>query len=271
MKLFLLGEARAEYTDAEKSASTETEPWGGLAAVVSGRLARYLHRVGEPRGTAPWRQQFRNGQRALRRHRNRHALQLLTAAVADCPAARRPELAAALRALGFACARLGRRDAALRCWVDAQRTRKQARLARLIRRCSNDYGMPRQHHRILDDWRAFHSLQLSRYVAAGGRLPLGPAESDMLRDLLWGHFTEVLRGGVLHDRTAEQRRELFMGMQIPFPLLRLPSSPPVFAIAVDFGRGRRPSAADPCLCGSALPYVVCCGRIPTSAEVAIGS
>ena len=197
-------------------------------------------------------------------------MQLLTAAVAECPATERSELAAALRALGFACARLGRRDAALRCWVDAQRTRKQAPLARLIRRCSNDYGMPRQHHRILDDWRAFHSLQLSRYVDAGGRLPLGPAESDMLRDLLWGHFTALLRGGVLDGLSAEQRRELFMNLQIPFPLLRLPSEPPGTAIAVDFVRGRRPSPADPCLCGSALPYVVCCGRIPTSGEIAIG-
>ncbi len=202
------------------------------------------------------RQQFRNGRRALRRHRNRKALQLLTAAVAECPASERSELAAALRALGFACARLGRRDAALRCWVDAQRTRKQARLARLIRRCSNDYGMPRQHHRILDDWRAFHSLQLSRYVAGGGRLPLGPAESDMLRDLLWGHFTELLRGGVLEGLTTEQRRDLFMNLTIPFPLLRLPSAPPGNTIAVDFMRGRRPSAADPCVCGSALPYAV---------------
>lgn len=217
------------------------------------------------------RQQFRNGRRALRRHRNRQALQLLTAAVAECPATERSQLAAALRALGFACARLGRRDAALRCWVDAQRTRKQAALARLIRRCSNDYGMPRQRHRILDDWRAFHSLQLSRYVTAGGRLPLGPAESDMLRDLLWSHFTELLRGGVLEGLSAEQRRELFMSLQIPFPLLRLPSEPPADnTIAVDFVRGRRPSAADPCLCGSALPYVLCCGRIPTSGEVAIG-
>ncbi|MDE0027337.1 MAG: SEC-C domain-containing protein [Spirochaetaceae bacterium] len=217
------------------------------------------------------RQQFRNGRRALRRHRNRKALQLLTAAVAECPASERSELAAALRALGFACARLGRRDAALRCWVDAQRTRKQARLARLIRRCSNDYGMPRQHHRILDDWRAFHSLQLSRYVAGGGRLPLGPAESDMLRDLLWGHFTELLRGGVLEGLTTEQRRDLFMNLTIPFPLLRLPSGPPGNTIAVDFMRGRRPSAADPCVCGSALPYAVCCGRVPASEEVAIGS
>ena len=216
------------------------------------------------------RQQFRNGRRALRRHRNRQALQLLTAAVAECPATERSQLAAALRALGFACARLGRRDAALRCWVDAQRTRKQAPLARLIRRCSNDYGMPRQHHRILDDWRAFHSLQLSRYVAAGGRLPLGPAESDMLRDLLWSHFTELLRGGAMEGLSAEQRRELFVSLQIPFPLLRLPSEPPGNTIAVDFVRGRRPSAADPCLCGSALPYVLCCGRIPTSGEIAIG-
>ena len=191
--------------------------------------------------------------------------------MAECPAARRRELAAALRALGFACARLGRRDAALRCWVDAQRTRKQTGLARLIRRCTNDHGMPRQRHRILDDWRAFHSLQLSRYVDVGGRLPLGPAESDMLRDLLWGHFTELLRAGLLNGRSAELRRELFMNLQIPFPLLQLPSSRPGPEITVDFARGRRPSPADPCLCGSALPYVVCCGRIPTSGELAIGS
>ena len=201
-------------------------------------------------------------------------MQALTAAVAECPAGRRTELAAALRALGFACARLGRRDAALRCWVDAQRTRKEARLARLIRGCSNDYGMPRQKHRILDDWRAFHSLQLARYVAVGGRLPLRPAETDMLRDLLWGHFTELLRGGELERRDTEQRRELFMALQVPFPLPRMPRSDPPgngTPIAVDFVRGRRLLSGDSCMCGSGLPYVVCCGRIPTSEEVASGS
>lgn len=133
--------------------------------------------------------------------------------------------------------------------------------------------MPRQKHRILDDWRAFHSLQLSRYVVAGGRLPLRPAEADMLRDLLWGHFTELLRGGELSRRSTEQRRELFIALPVPFPLLRPAGDPRGngTAIAVDFVRGRRLLSGDPCVCGSALPYVVCCGRIPTSEEIASGS
>ena len=232
---------------------------------------QYVERVTGPRRSPRWRQQFRNGRRALRSHRNRRALELLTAAVAACPASGRAELAAALRVLGFACARLGRLDAALRCWVDAQRTHKQPRLARLIRTCSNDHGMPRQGHRLLDDWRAFHSLQLARYVRAKVRTPLGVAETDMLRDLLWGHFTELVRCGALHGRTAEQRRRLFAGLEISFPLL-LPvvaGSEPV--LAADFVRRRRTLDGDPCVCGSGLPYMVCCGRIPTSDEIATGS
>ena len=186
----------------------------------------------------------------------------------------RVELALVLRSLGFACSRLGRRDAALRCWVDAQRTHKQPRLARLIGTCSNDHGMPRQGHRLLDDWRAFHSLQLARYVRAKTHTPLGAAETDMLRDLLWSHFTELVRRGALQGHSAEQRRQLFAGLQISFPLL-LPAATDASdagrVVAVDFVRRRRPLAGDPCVCGSGLPYVVCCGRIPTSEEIATGS
>lgn len=224
-----------------------------------------------PRRSPSWRRQFRDGRRALRGHRNRRALELLTAAAASCPAGQRAGLAAALRWLGFVCARLGRRDAALRCWVDAQRTHKQPSLARLIRTCSNDHGMPRQGDRLLDDWRAFHSLQLARYVRAKARVPLGAAETDMLRDLLWGHFTELVQCGALRGRNAEQRRRLFAGLPISFPLL-LPAAPAAGrVVAVDFVRRRQLLGRDPCVCGSGLPYVVCCGRIPTSDEIATGS
>lgn len=224
-----------------------------------------------PRRSPSWRRQFHQGRRALRGHRNRRALDLLTAAAASCPAAQRAGLAATLRWLGFVCARLGRRGAALRCWVDAQRTHKQPGLARLIRTCSNDHGMPRQGHRLLDDWRAFHSLQLARYVRAKAGAPLGAAETDMLRDLLWGHFTELVRRGALRGRTAEQRRRLFAAMQVTFPLLLPAAAGAERVVAADFLRRRRPVDGDPCVCGSGLPYVVCCGRIPTSDELATGS
>ena len=233
--------------------------------------AQYLQPVTAPRRSPRWRQQFRNGRRALRSHRNRRALEFLTAALASCPASGRAGLADVLRSLGFACARLGRRDAALRCWVDAQRTCKHPRLARLIRVCSNDHGMARQGHRLLDDWRAFHSLQLARYVRAKVHPRLGAAETDMLRDLLWGHFTELVQSGVLHGRSAEQRRQLFAGMQLSLPLLLPAATDPERVLAVDFVRRRRALDGDPCVCGSGLPYVVCCGRIPTSDEIAIGS
>lgn len=232
---------------------------------------QYFGGVTGPRRSPSWRRQFHQGRRALRGHRNRRALDLLTAAAASCPAAQRAGLAATLRWLGFVCARLGRRGAALRCWVDAQRAHKQPGLARLIRTCSNDHGMPRQGHRLLDDWRAFHSLQLARYVRAKERVPLGAAETDMLRDLLWGHFTELVRRGALRGRTAEQRRRLFAAMQVTFPLLLPAAAGTERVVAADFLRRRRPVDGDPCVCGSGLPYVVCCGRIPTSDEIATGS
>ena len=251
--------------------------WQWLAVAGSGwqwpvvREPEYLERVTGPRRSARWRQQFRAGRRALRSHRNRQALELLTAALAACPVARRDDLAAVLRLLGFACARLGRVDAALRCWVDAQRMRKHPYLARLIRSCSNDHGMPRQRHRLLDDWHAFHSLQLARYAQAKAPIPLGDAEADMLRDLLWGHFTELVRRGVLQGRSAEHRRRLFARVQISFPVLLPTAMGEERALTVDFIRRRPPAGDDPCVCGSGLPFVVCCGRIPASDEIVAGS
>lgn len=93
----------------------------------------------------------------------------------------------------------------------------------------------------------------------------------MLRDLLWGHFTELVRRGALRGRTAEQRRRLFAAMQVTFPLLLPATAGAERVVAADFARRRRPADGDPCVCGSALPYVVCCGRVPTSDEIATGS
>ena len=84
----------------------------------------------------------------------------------------------------------------------------------------------------------------------------------MLRDLLWGHFTELVQSGVLDGRTAEQRRRLFAGMQISLPLLLPAATDAGRVLPFDFVRRRRALDGDPCVCGSGLPYVVCCGRIP---------
>ncbi len=131
--------------------------------------------------------------------------------------------------------------------------------------------MPRQGDRLLDDWRAFHSLQLARYVRAKARVPLAPAEADMLRDLLWGHFAELVRNDALRGRDAGERRRLFAELQVSFPLLLPAAAGTEHVVAVDFVRRRPLLDGDPCVCGSGLPYVVCCGRIPTSDEIAIGS
>ena len=112
----------------------------------------------------------------------------------------------------------------------------------------------------------------------------------MLRDLLWDHFSALVRAGALRDASPERRHAVFAQLRIPFPIILSPAhaqdafaqdafaqdafaqdafaqdafaqDAPHAVLPVEDARHRPLWSGDPCPCGSALAYDACCGRIP---------
>jgi hypothetical protein len=196
--------------------------------------------------------------------------------VEKAPQSADPVLATSLYYLGVALARLGETESAIRSWLLSHRIRRGTFAARMVERYTNGYGMARQGQRDLDDWRAFLAIQLARYLS---RKKWGhfssPAERDMVRDLLVDAWASLRLRASLEDMEPLAKRRLFEGVEVVFPMEPKSGAPEHPAeegvITVDFRRGRRTQATDPCPCGSRLRFMSCCGRLPDVRDLLGGS
>jgi hypothetical protein len=197
----------------------------------------------------------------LSRHNPADALRLFRLALDACPATDERQLAKLLYFLGFALMRVGNADAAMDSWRAAHRLRRRTYALRMLRRYANCYGMERQSTGELDDWKAFLSIQVGRYLSGKrhGRFS-AQAERDMVRDLVFEYWRAIRASAVLAGRSPGEREQILSAVEIVFPY-RLPEDAPGEVIPVDFRRKRRVAPADRCPCGSGLPFMACCGRL----------
>ncbi len=131
----------------------------------------------------------------------------------------------------------------------------------------NEYGMPVQKSSKKDDEAAFTAIHVMRYLYTKKSGKFGTlAERDMIFELIseaWSDFLERVEYKRL--RTAEKVSK-FREYVIFFPTFTVPDSIETEesgVIYADFG-------SDLCACGSGLPYLQCCGRIKTIAEIENG-
>ena len=144
----------------------------------------------------------------------------------------------------------------------AARLRKRScHPGKMLHRLGNDYGMVRQATPELDDWQAFYSIHLQRYLRSkrSQRITTG-AESDMIRDLIYDTWKRLNNRRLLAAKSAQEKLELFGSVEIVFPFYLLPSERAGDVISVDFVAKSRLSAHDRCRCGSGMPFMMCCGR-----------
>ena len=140
----------------------------------------------------------------------------------------------------------------------------------LLDRFCNDYGMAKQDCEAQDDWQAFYSIQLTRYLRGFKKRTLSDrSERSMISDIIREAWERLQSSGELEGCSAEEKYEIFQKTTIDFPLfyygrLRDP------VVQVNFNTGRRIKPGDPCPCGSELQYGCCCGRNPGGDELAIG-
>jgi len=220
--------------------------------------------------TENWRRSFLQGVRHLARHDAAGALRLLSRALQECPSRQADELTRVLYYLGVTLKRLGYGNSAVRSWIASLRMKRSKQARRMFDRFANSYGMAKQVCGEQDDWQAFYSIHLLRYLRGFRRSSLSSeAERRMLSDVIRCYWERLKASGALEGRSCAEKMELFKSMRIDFPLFCLDDgSDPV--LRVDFLRGCRVRATDPCPCGSGLLFLACCGRTPGEDELSVG-
>lgn len=212
---------------------------------------------------------FDRGLGSLARHDTAQAVRSLQKALAACPLSRTHELYRIGFYLGVALRRAGYSQSAIRSWLSCQRLNKRGHARRMLARLTNGYGMEKQACEELDDWSAFASVHLSRYLLAKKRHGFATrAERDMVTDLIRDHWRTLGGSGVLTGKKSCEKLELFRNVPIIFPtvLVEHPgATAPV--ISVDFRSQRRVNLTDRCSCGSGLRFMHCCGRTPGREEL----
>ncbi|MBN1685815.1 MAG: SEC-C domain-containing protein [Spirochaetales bacterium] len=224
------------------------------------------------RNIESWRIAYARGKAFLSLHDPERALKSFEQALAECPVGRSKELGKILFFLGVTLKKLGLSGCALRSWSAARKLDKHNFSDKFLERFTNRYGMIRQETPELDDWNAFYSIQLGRYLATKRSKKIGTdAENDMIWDLIREGWNELRQSVDLSILSSCERLALFGNYRIVFPFFSVPAAQESYeSIPVDFTRQRRISFDDKCLCGSGLPYRLCCGRIPCKDELAGG-
>lgn len=201
---------------------------------------------------------YRAGMRSLARHDAQTALRQLRAAVDACPPDCPAVLARYLYWLAIPLLRLGKSELAVKSLVSAQKLEPRGPARRLYRHMVNDYGMVSTGCGDKDDFRAFFSIQLRRYLGSrpGGRFRT-EAERDAVARIIadaWLGFTGT---GILAEKSCSDKLELFHAFEIPFPFRFLDKAK---VLPGNFRRGTLQKPDARCSCGSGLPYRQCCGR-----------
>ncbi len=196
----------------------------------------------------------------------------LQKALDDCPTSDTRGLYQICFYLGIALRRVGYPQSAIKSWTACLRLNKRGHMRRMLSRFTNCYGMDRQASAEGDDWQAFSSIQIARYLLCKNKRVFSTlAEQDMIRDLVRDSWIDLSLSGTLGGKTSCEKLEAFREVRIVFPSIVLAephANGPV--IAVNFQSKQKVELNDRCSCGSGLPYFLCCGRIPGREELLSG-
>jgi tetratricopeptide (TPR) repeat protein len=207
----------------------------------------------------------------LARHNPQEAVRYFENALRECPASRGADLYRICFYMGVALQRLGHPETAIKSWVSCQRLKKRGHIRKLLSRLTNPYGMEKQKRSELDDWKAFASVQLTRYLLSKNKRTFSTrAEQDMVVDLIRDYWDSLAKSGVLAGKSCAEKHAIFTRTQIVFPTILIPQRVGEPVIPVNFHTQKRVNFTDRCYCGSGQPFHLCCGRTPGNEEVLSG-
>ena len=128
---------------------------------------------------------YNRGLAGLARHRPADAVKALQAALEQCPPSRSRDLYQICLFLGVALQRMGFPQSAIKSWVSCQRLNKRGPARKMLSRYTNSYGMERQDSSDADDWQAFSSTQIARYLLGKNKRSFSTrAEQDMIMEAM---------------------------------------------------------------------------------------
>lgn len=205
---------------------------------------------------------FQKGRRALASHDPVVALRSLREAVDGCSALDRAELSRRLYWLSIALLRLGKDGLAIKALASAQRLAPRGNARSMYLHVTNDYGMPRAACQEHDDYRAFCSIHIRRYLErAHTRRFSSQTEAEAILKIIADAWLRIQSRVDLDGSSCTEKIRLFRETSIEFPMLRsMTAASPARVIQADFLRRRAVADDDRCPCGSGLPYRQCCGR-----------
>ena len=215
-----------------------------------------------------WQGQLLRGIEQLSKHDTQKALSCFQKALEDCPADQGAGLSKIFFYMGVTLKKLGMDASALRSWSIGRRLDPKGHAGKMFKRYANGYGMQKQTTTVLDDWKAFYSVHLERYIQTkrSGRIGTA-AEKDMILDLIFDYWTDLTHTGALCGKSPLEKMVIFRKVKIVFPFFVVPKRIEERVIPVHFSKKKRLSAGDPCFCGSNLPYFLCCGRASGEEEL----
>ena len=145
----------------------------------------------------------------------------------------------------------------------------------------NSYGMRKGDSPETDDYQAFKTIQLTRYLSMREiNCFSSAAEKDMVMSLINNAWQLLRNSNILKPMTPPEKIVIYKRAHIHFPYFTLTQmekreTEPIF---VNFRNGQVCNHAvkntsmsmrepNPCLCGSGLSYHMCCGRIKFMREI----
>ena len=217
---------------------------------------------------------FSAAKRALKNHDPAKALPFLRKAVEACPVSLHHELARRLYWLSMVLLKLGRDGPAVKALASAQKLDRRGYGRTMYNRMVNGYGMPRSSCTEHDDYKAFFSIQVKRYLSAvPGRRFSTQEELEEILKLIAAAWVSLGKSGDQPAGSCADKLEAFREVHIEFPALREHSAPfttPARTLTANFRTGEQVYADSRCPCGSGLPYSRCCGRIRMPFELDLG-
>ncbi|MBN1647862.1 MAG: hypothetical protein JW874_07510 [Spirochaetales bacterium] len=170
-----------------------------------------------------WRKIFDQGRNSLVQKDIKAALHLFSMALKSCPSTRPKDLERIIFYTGITLQKLGMNAYALKTWKSALSFDKNGFSARMFRRFSNDYGMPRQPNSEEDDKNAFIAVQRQKYLSGknSGRF-CTEAEEDMVNELILEKWQSITGSVSLSDMTPDAKLQFFYGVNVCFPFIQVP-------------------------------------------------
>ncbi|MBF9018662.1 MULTISPECIES: hypothetical protein [unclassified Oceanispirochaeta] len=133
----------------------------------------------------------------------------------------------------------------------------------------NEYGMEAQKSSIEDDYQAFLSIQVERYLKRKTQQRFcSEAEKDVINQIIADSWTEYRQTRNLSQIDTEQKIRSYYSFTLVFPYFVAEEE---CIISFDFRNKCSLEGGDECFCNSGVPYRQCCGGIKSLKDLLKGS